>query len=190
MRAEFHLCGRIIDMSTQHRRRQLVISIYAAALLILAVGYPLDHWHMSGNYLMIGLSLLSQHVLGGQGINGLIKPFNNRQPRPSAEPPSILALHLRVYDPLPADDARRYQNDERELAQRDRAHYRAYTPLIFVLLALWLVAGFALHVPRLTHWLPVEPLVVVEGIVLVGLLLAITLPQAILLWTEPDMDNE
>jgi len=189
MRAEFHLFGRVINMSRQSRRRKLVIGLYAAALLTLAIGYPLDHWHFSGSYLLIGISLIASHVLGGNGINGLIRPFNNHKPHTNEQPPSLLALQLKIYDPLLSDDPC-WQNDERELAERDRAHFRAYAPLCLTLLAVWLVSRMAVHVPLLVRWLPVSPLVLIEGITLLGILLALTLPQAILLWTEPDMVDE
>jgi hypothetical protein len=99
-----------------------------------------------------------------------------------------LLLALRVYQPVLGENA--YRSDERELEQRGRAHYQAYQALTVVLAALWLLAGWNAFRPA---WMAGSgPMVALAlyGVVLAGIVLALTLTQAILLWTEPDMEAE
>ena len=97
-------------------------------------------------------------------------------------------LALRVYQPRPEENE--YRSDERELRQRDRAHYQAYQALTFSLAGMWLLAIWKLHAPRLLSWLSVSADVLLYGLVLAVIVVSLTLPQAILLWTEPDMEAE
>lgn len=103
-------------------------------------------------------------------------------------PPPFLLLALRVYQPVLGENT--YRSDERELEQRGRVHYQAYQTLTVVLAALWLLAGWNAFKPAWIAGLgPIVPLAV-YGLVLAGIVLALTLPQSILLWTEPDMEAE
>lgn len=71
-----------------------------------------------------------------------------------------------------------WHNDERELARRDRMHFQVYRYVIALLML-----GYALRYPPFHAELG-------RSIVLGGLVLALTLPQALLLWTEPDVELE
>lgn len=70
-------------------------------------------------------------------------------------------------------------NDERDLHRRDRMHTYAYRAVVALVLL-----GYALGRPPFEH----EDMgnVLLEGAVVLGL----TLPQALLLWMEPDMEFE
>ena len=189
MKAELILMGKRWDMATQSARRWLVATIYLLLAAILVELYLLDHWRTSGYYLIFATFLINRFLLGGYQFGGLIKPFNERTPVRKITPaPFVLLFGLRVWEPEPRDTE--WQNDEREQGQRDRAHYLAYQMLIFVLMPLWLAASWASHESRLLAWLPMPSAVLVYGLVRAMIALAITLPQAILLWTEPDMDSE
>ena len=84
------------------------------------------------------------------------------------------------------------KNDERETIRRDHAHYVAYRFLTTVLVAALFSAWF--NNPN-----PVTPVVsqtvrfflqhLPYGVLFAGGILYITLPQVILLWTEPDMEG-
>ena len=52
----------------------------------------------------------------------------------------LLLLALRVYPPQPEDSE--YRSDERELQQRDRAHYHSYQWIASTLVVLWLLASW------------------------------------------------
>ena len=186
MRAELVLLGRHIDMASRAHRRALVVSIYAAFALLMSLFWMLDHWRVTGVYMIFATILINRLVLGGYNTGGLIKPFNGKAPRSANVPPPFLLLALRMYEPSLGNAA--YANDERELRQRDRAHYSAYQALAVSLALLWLIADWKLTAPRLFNWIPVSADTLLYGFVLAAVVVAQTLPQAILLWTEPDMD--
>jgi hypothetical protein len=131
--------------------------------------------------------VINRLFLGGYNFGGLVKPFSGKPPQ-RPEPPPFLLLALRVYPQMPVRDE--YRSDERELQQRDRAHYRAYAVLAVLLTVLWLLAGWNAFRPKLLAWIPFSPALLMYGLVLAAMVMALTLPQAILLWTEPDMEEE
>lgn len=80
-------------------------------------------------------------------------------------------------------------NDERELAARDSAHYRAYRTLLFFIL-LMVILSIGLPVDIREGLSPME-LLFLSRMSLYGLFtITVTLPQAILLWREPDIESE
>jgi hypothetical protein len=186
MRAELVLMGKRVDMAAQAHRRALVVGLYSTLALGMAGLFYADHWRTSGYYLVFATFLINRIFLGGYSFGGLVKPFSEKAPPRNDAPPPFLMLALRVYQPALSDNAHR--SDERELEQRGRAHYQAYQALTVVLAVLWLLAGWNAFKPAWIAGLgPVAPLAV-YGVVLAGIVLALTLPQAILLWTEPDME--
>lgn len=70
-----------------------------------------------------------------------------------------------------------WQNDEREVHRRDRMHYYAYRVVVVLLLLGYLAGRTPFRSPEWSHAL-------LEG----GVVLGLTLPQALLLWIEPDME--
>jgi hypothetical protein len=190
MKAELVLMGKRWDMAPQSSRRWLVATIYLLLAAILVELYILDAWRTSGYYLIFATFLINRFFLGGYQFGGLIKPFNQQQPV-RRTPPTIRFVLLFGYHTWQPEPVRsEWLNDEREQAQRDRAHYQAYQALIVALVPLWLLASWASHSSPLLRWLPIPPMELVYGLVLATIALAITLPQAILLWTEPDMESE
>lgn len=84
------------------------------------------------------------------------------------------------------------RGDERENNRRDHAHYLAYYRLGSGLVAT-LICGSIVHSNQITaHFSPAlrSHLEHLPTVMLVGTgILYMTLPQAILLWTEPDMEE-
>jgi hypothetical protein len=85
----------------------------------------------------------------------------------------------------------RARGDEREMHRRDHAHFRAYYFPLYVLVGALLAGSFRGPNPIA----PLLPLALRGFLVqlpyflsMAAFLLYITLPQAILLWTEPDME--
>ena len=188
MKAELVLMGKRVDMAPQTHRRALVVLIYAALAALMAALFFADRWRTTGYYLVFATFLVNRLFLGGYNFGGLIKPFSGKPPRSPDGPPPFVLLALRVYHPEPAENE--YRSDERELQQRDRAHYNAYQWIASTLVVLWLLAGWNTFRPHLLAWIPVSPSLLIYGIVLAAIVVALTLPQAILLWTEPDMEEE
>lgn len=186
MRAELMLMGKRVDMAPRAHRRTLVALIYLTLAVLMAALFLADRWRVSGFYLVIATSLINRFLLGGYNFGGLVKPFNGKAPRRTQAPPPFLLLALHLYTPAPEPDE--YRSDERELAQRDRAFYTAYQSIVMALTIIWLLSNFNLYVPRLVAWLPASPALLLYGVVLAAIVMALTLPQAILLWNEPDME--
>jgi len=191
MRAELVFLGRRVDMAAQRSRRTLVVLIYAGFAALLAWSWLADHCRTGGVYLIFATLLVNRLFLGGHYFGGLVKPFNGKGPRRSQAMPSELSLVLRIYRPEPEESE--YRNDERELDQRNSAHYQAYYVLAVALLVLWELANLQVHLPRILAriGLTAELAVSLLGAgTLAAIIVAFTLPQAILLWTEPDMEEE
>ncbi len=188
MNAELVFLGKRVDMAPRINRRTLVVLIYAAMAALMAGLWMIDKWHVTGVYLVFATIFVNRFFLGGYGFGGLIKPFSGKAPKRSDAPPPFLLLALRVYQP-PAEQSE-YRNDERELRQRDRAHYQAYQALSVSLVLVWLLADWKLNAPRLLAWIPVSADMLLYGLVLATVIVSVTLPQVILLWTEPDMELE
>ncbi len=188
MRAELVLIGKRVDMAPRASRRALVVLIYAGMAAWMVGLWMLDGWHVTGVYLVFATILVNRLFLGGYGIGGLIKPFSGKAPKCSDAPPPFLMLALRVYQPAP--DESEYRNDEREVRQRGHAHYQAYQVVAVAMAVIWLLADWKLNASRLLAWVPVSADVMLYGLVLVAVVVSVTLPQAILLLTEPDMEAE
>ena len=189
MRAELVLMGKRIDMARRTRRRALVVSIYAVLGLLIACT-----WRWTGAtsattaFVLYGAMAVCYLFLGGVYRTGLVKPFQYKPPRNQDAPPSLLALRLRIYNPvldIARDEAR---NDERELRQRDHAHYVAYQVLAFVVMIPMLFGSLRIAHARAFAWPGVTTDQFYYGLSIIAVVLFLTLPQAILLWTEPDMD--
>ena len=164
--------------------------IYFGFAALMAGFWFMDQWRTSAAYLILATIPINRLFLGGHYFGGLIKPFNNRPPKQSAMPPRLLLLKLRVYLPVLTTGDGAYRNDERELGQRNLAHYRAYQALSIGVVVLWALTNFKAEVPRLIARLSIPVDMILYGLVTVAVIVAITLPQAILLWTEPDMETD
>lgn len=189
MRAELFLFGRPIDLSRQHRRRILVVCVYAVLSLALAAlawltRTPSDLRTGSAYLLFLTLGL-NYALLGGYARSGLIRAFANTPPPNKARSPFI-PLALRVH-PIEFADTE-WRNDERELQVRDRAHYQAYQIVTVTFAFIWILNSWTIPTLNFTRWWP-QTIVrdTTSLLALIGILLSITLPQAIILWREPDM---
>jgi hypothetical protein len=190
MNAEIIFLGKRFDMARRIRRRILVVAIYATLAALMIFLWFFGQWRGTGAWLIWGAMLACRLFLGGYYNGGLVKAFNNKRPRQSLAPPPLLLLKLRVYQPVLAADENSFRNDERELHLRDRAHYQAYQAIGIAILLPWFAAQMRLIRPGLTAWIPMTPDQLYFGLITIVLLLFFTLPQAILLWTEPDMEQE
>lgn len=187
MNAELVLLGKRVDMSRRVRRRALVIALYTAMAGLIAALWFLTHWRGTGGYVLFAAMLACRLFLGGYYRGGLVKPFQYKRPVEADAAPSLLALKLRVYRPVLQADEDGFRNDEREERQRDHAHYTAYQWLGICVMASWAIASLRIIQPWLVP-LGMTPDQFYYGMGLVTVLLFLTLPQSILLWTEPDME--
>jgi hypothetical protein len=188
MNAELLLFRKRIDMAPRARRRSLVVLIYATLAAAMAGFWFLDRWHTTAAYLVLATIPINRFFLGGYYFGGLIKPFNGKRPRIPEVSSNLVLLTLRIYPDEPSESE--YKSDERELAQRDRAHYHAYQMLTIAMCVLWLISHFEANIPNILTRIPIPIGTVLYGLITATMIVAITLPQSILLWTEPDMEPE
>ena len=187
MRAELVLMGRRVDMARQGRRRALVVGIYAALAVLITAVWAFTRWHGGGVYVLWAVLIACRFFLGGYYRGGLVKPFQYRRPMREDAAPSPLALKLRMYRPVLDSDEAGLRNDERELRQRDRAHYLAYQAMGMTVVLVALMASMRIVLPPLRARMGMPADELYYGLAVITLTLFLTLPQAILLWTEPDM---
>jgi hypothetical protein len=187
MRAELILLGKRVSMARQARRRALVVAIYAVLAALAVLGWRLDGWRSISTWLIWAALGACWLFLGGHYSRGLVKQFNGKGPRNADAMPSDLQLLFGLYR-LPANE-QEYRNDEKELRDRDRSHYYAYQGIGWALAALWILAILLIHKPHLLARFSLAVDQLLYGIFGIFFVLYATLPQSILLWTEPDMEE-
>lgn len=178
---------RIFGIRIESRRaRRWMVVAYGALIAALCVGLvrhqarhgveDLNPWGLFPMF--VGFIA----ILGGVKAGGVVKPFSGRQfaglPTPGDEGGQTIFGSKRIFPPEESSAL-----DEREENERNRVHYAAYTVSRWLTLGLYLVyAGIgAFH----SAWFPrVGPLF----LFLLTLVLW-SLPQSLILWNEPDMEE-
>jgi hypothetical protein len=199
MKADFVLLGRHFNMAPRINRRRLVTLIYAAFAALMAAGWFLDHWHVWGLALIVmPASYVGRLVLGGYGVagKGMVKPFlgNEVRARYIENRSSSWSRMAKSNIPNLADD-RQFCSDEREVGLRDKAHQAAYRYLgAIVIITLMIACLKYAAMPALQEYgIDLSPAFldqIIYGLLIASAIMLITLPQSILLWTEPDIDEE
>lgn len=163
MNTEYTVGNIRIRFESRARRRWFVTLVYAVLAVFLLAIFFLNTEEAAGAWIRVGCGIL---------FVGLFIVF------------TWIAGDMRT------------RGDEREMHRRDHAHFRAYRVLGYFLLgsvfigalfagyfggpnlimtvAPWALRGFLMQLPNV--------------LLMATVLLYATLPQAILLWTEPDMD--
>jgi hypothetical protein len=176
MRDGLPLIGRKRNMVSRARRRWLVVGVYVGFAVMIAGLWFCDHWKVSSIWIISNTWFVNFLVLGGKNSDtGLVKNFSDRWRR-----------RAKIGSPAPDPEL---LNDERELSQRDRAHYLAYWAMMEALTAVFFLSYFWVGVHRLLDLIPISTETLLHGLLLSGIVVGLTLPQAILLWTEPDMEE-
>lgn len=181
---DFKIFG--ISMQRQSTRRKLVVYSYVglAAVCCLSV---VESQNSSGAFAWSVYAALAVgiYIFGGAGSHGLIKNFLNKPPQQSSTTVNVIKLQLNPMS-VGTPETPSWLNDERELSRRDRAHFLAFPIATIPGSVILLVAAFAIRAP---HWLSVHAaLLVIFAASLVIAVFSVTLPSAIILWTEPDLD--
>jgi hypothetical protein len=179
-------------LRTRSQRRTLVASYYAVLMLVAAAGLIQigfhDAWFMI--YFTFWMALFLGGIYGWGPVKAYQRPILplDMGGRSGAlwdkQPERLLELGLSI------DSANRVDRDsddwtpldERETAERDHAHYQAYRILRWSL--GFAIVGYWLSLHWAYSWINGR----LPTLTMVVLIYVLTLPQAILLWTEPDMD--
>jgi len=201
MRTELVIFGRHFKMASRARRRQLVLIFYAAFASLITASWWIDPSGYGGAFFTIEFTIFVGPFLGGylcgwfKPFNvGLVKPFRGNEILKYSARKNSSASSQAFY---PEEALPGIRNDERELTQRDHAHYIAYR-VLGGLVTLAFLIQFMASVPApdeirtLRNLLGLTDIVVRHTIYLLlqaGYILALTLPPALVLWTEPDMEE-
>ena len=161
MRTDFLFLGVRVSIASTVRRRWLIAALYAAfAALVASWWFFVDSSSPYGWILFVAWALALRFLGGRSYTHGLVPSYEG--------------------------------GDERERTRRYRAHYMAYTWLdLLCIPALFTV--FERHSPEVMAASPSVQLLLGRlawALLIAVYILYLTLPQAILLWTEPDMEEE
>lgn len=199
MKSELVLFGQHINMTPRVNRRRLVVLFYGIfGALVLA------NWmrgsHTGGGLWTIEFTVLVGPILGGyfagisvlSGRARLVEPFTARKTLKYPGSASVLKPSTLLHPVVDNDPELRI--DERALRRRDYAHYVSHGflgTLISVGFILEFLSnsniGGVIESLRLTSN---DVNRIVYYLLQIGYISFMTLPQAILLWTEPDMETE
>jgi len=172
-----------IPLARRRTRRWLVIGYWTIIFSVVSV-VSLFH-AKSGTFLRLtafGLPLivlLLPGLLGGDGKRGAVRAFQG----PTSEEQSGADYTNMTPDDITEQKRWEHENrlDERDVNLRNAVHYKAYSAVRWIVC----VAFFVLADPydRMPSFSP-QPLLLL-------LMLAVwSLPQSIILWTEPDMETQ
>jgi hypothetical protein len=173
------------SLETQSRRRALVIAFYGF-FAALTIGVLLWRGPSSLNKLL-QLAVTCTMFLGGITAFGPVRPFSRWHRRiPGGSTQSFVANRphpwlagRRLYDL----DALRF--DEHDMAMRDRAHYLAYAAM------RWPILVSAMLVPAMIYTAGIAAFARLLLLLCFPFcVLFLSLPQAIILWTEPDLEPD
>jgi len=190
MNAELFLFGKRINMARRSRRRLLVVLVYAGFTALLTVLWRHNHRHVLFFWIAIAPSFVNRFLLGGGVPGGLVKPFQGGENYSYKRESSLDDLLRWGFHRSPNTGKDTFRNDERELRQRDGAHFRASRIISLPLLILLLAIVDKIEKLDLFSSLPIPIDLTIYGLGMITWVLFETLPQCILLWTEPDMERE
>jgi hypothetical protein len=176
-----------IPVARQRTRRMLLV-VYWCAITAFAGAFLLDQTrHTLGVFgILIALQMLTNlpALLGGVRAGGAVKPYRGVRWAPLLDRDDLQTVFggpKPVVAGLLNPEA---ELDERETRLRDRTHFVAYTLMRWITLALF--AGYGLIAYFSPEWMR-------QAGLFFFLLLALvlwSLPQTLILWTEPDMEEQ
>jgi protein-S-isoprenylcysteine O-methyltransferase Ste14 len=163
MNTEYAVGNIRIRFESRARRRWFVALVYAFLAFLDVEGFTVP-----------GRAWISNHAGSGWIVSACL----------------ILVVALMIVFSYIAGDMRA-RGDERETHRRDHAHFKAYWFLAYGLIAALFAGYFQGPNPISPHLPPALQgfLAQLPRMILIATgILYFTLPQAILLWTEPDME--
>lgn len=176
-----------ISMTARRNRRLFVMIVYLGfASLVMTHAFR----HHGANFNDLGFYVLICVVLAGRAAFGYlvpVYPFSYNAVRVSAVPEVKSLMHPERNDRFRDEERDPAPPDERDIVIRNRAYYIAFNALMIYTLAISIVAGF-LSDPQFSGRVPLAA--IAPYTLLPALVMVTTLPQAIILWTEPDAFEE
>jgi hypothetical protein len=166
---------------------------YASFAALIAISWLIDPSGYGAAFMTIEFTILLGPILGGylcgwfKPFNvGLVKPFGGNEALQYSAKKNRSALSRYFY---PEEGFQGIHNDERELGRRDHAHFLAYRFVSIIIMIAFLIEF--LDSSSLRRFVDIPETLVHRIIFLflqAGYILSLTLPPAVILWTEPDME--
>jgi hypothetical protein len=197
MKTEIVLFGQHFNMASRARRRRLVAVFYGVFGVLLLANWMFRS-HTGGGLLTIEFTILVGPILGGyfarigflSAGRGLVEPFRAQTVLKYPDSATILEPSTLLHPVV--DDDPELRTDERAMRRRDYAHYVAHQFLSAVV-----AVGFLLEYLNYSGLIgdsasnglsPASVHRIVYCLLQIAYISSVTLPQAVLLWTEPDME--
>ncbi len=168
-----------LSMERRHDRRLFVLGYATFLALFIVLGVVWNEGFLFGGMLQ---SVLLAGVLGGIRPGGPVKRFSGKETAGddlTVTTASFPVQTLNLDHRLP-DAGKKIALDERETGERDRAHYTAFRLLRWIAMPVCTLLALALHdLPRVAERYG-------PAVLWALLMLILSLPQTVILWTEPD----
>jgi hypothetical protein len=165
-----------MPLKTPRQRRLLVVLYYAVLLGFAAAGLLMSKSTWGP---LVAQTFVFGGLLGGIRMGGPVKAYA-RPHFPLDMDSTVHTLNLHGRKPFdPSTPEAWVPLDERERTRRDIAHYTAYRIL------RWAFGGFVLTYFLVMGWAPAWIADKTLFLLWVFLLYVLSLPQAVVLWTEP-----
>ncbi len=196
MRTSITFFGTQLGMARRTNRRILVVVFYAVFFLGLALSWLSSRGSHGGFFWATLFTVLLGPILGGYFVQStsliggasLVEPFNGRKPLYYPKKSGMSYFRSLFYSEVDPDPGLRI--DERSVRNRNRAAYRAFN-ILGALVIIAMLVGWIGGDPESFYGLGMtveQSHRVVRLLLQIGYLFALTLPQAIMLWNEPDIE--
>lgn len=173
-----------VPMTQQRNRRWLVSVTYAAFVALIGVHtrrHAIAGFQDLGFDFMIGLMLTSKFAFG---YLVPMYPFSSKAAASVSAVPEVKSLMHPERNANFRDEERDPDPlDEREIIVRNRAYYLAFNVVMAYSLIVWCAGAFLTD----ARWIDQTTAAWGAYAFLPVVVMALTLPQAIILWSEPDL---
>jgi hypothetical protein len=169
-----------ISMTSRSRRRMLVFIVYflLAIFVVLGVALHRDNLLLKPGDFLSGFNLLFvilftgvSRLIFGSLIEQTTFPVPPQEGPGDGRPISLFGSARPMGSP-----------DERDLEVRNRAYFQSFRMIAVYSVLLWFAYSFLN-----AFWMPQVSLNIAALLLFPLIVMAITLPQALLLWSEPDV---
>jgi hypothetical protein len=171
-------------INSRSSRRFLVIGywIFVLALTCAFLRFGIVHGVFANPWMLYVLVFLPS-LLGGVRAGGAVKPFRGLRWAPLNDRDGTQTVFGKPQPVIRGAVASEFELDERETHERDRVHFIAYTVARWGALALLALTVIA------STWRPGWLVWMAPTFFFVLVLTLWSLPQSIILWTEPDVEE-
>lgn len=174
--------GYSVDRRSRRRGIVVIYWMATAALLVAFARHSILHHGVFVNAALANILVFWPAILGGVRAGGAVKPFRGVHWTPLNDGDGTQTLFgkpqtLSGINPADGD------LDEREMRERDRVHFAAYTIGRWMAMALFAVCAVV------DVWRPDLLLWMAPTFLFLLVLTLWSLPQSLILWTEPDVEE-